>query len=201
MKYYFILIFIGICYCSCFGQSLEIMTGNERIFADVQWLKFINSKKHWSVFSRTRATVDYDNNTDLFTGAYLNYTFGNGLGGSLVGKIANSGGGLDAGAHIFKSKKDWMLFGLASVSLKNELEYSWFSIFRFTPNINNRLKLYSSLELFNLLKRKNHLISVQRIRIGLEYRKFQFGIAGNLTEIGENWITQSNIGGFIRRSF
>ena len=28
-----------------FGQSLELMVGHERLFADVQWLKFIDDKK------------------------------------------------------------------------------------------------------------------------------------------------------------
>ena len=182
------------------GQSLEIMVGNERIFADVQWLKFIDSQKQWSLFSRTRATVDYENQTNLFSGAYLNYTLKNGLGASLVGKIGNSGGA-DAGFHIFKAKRDWMLFGLASVGLKNELEYSWFSIFRYTPKIKDHWKFYSSLELFTLLRKENHLVSIQRIRLGFDYRQFQFGVAGNFSESGNDWISFSNIGGFVRKSF
>ncbi|PHN02576.1 hypothetical protein [Flavilitoribacter nigricans] len=200
MRYFFIITLSG--YCSTvFAQSLELMVGHEQIFADAQWLKFWDNKNHWSVFSRTRATVDYDNQTNLFTGAYLNYTFKNGLGSSLVGKIGNNSGGADIGIHIFKSKKNWMLFGLASIGLKNELEYSWFSIFRLTPRINGQWKFYSSLELFNLFGKENHLLSVQRIRLGLDYQQFQFGIAGNFTEIGEDWMGSSNIGGFIRKSF
>ena len=201
MRYFFIIALIGLYCTTSFGQSLEIMVGHERIFVDAQWLKFMNNKNQWSLFSRTRATIDYDNQTNLFTGAYLNYTFKNGLGSSLVGKIGNNGGGADAGVHIFKSKNNWMLFGLASISLKNELEYSWFSIFRFTPQINDQWKFYSSLELFNLFGKENHLVSVQRIRLGLDYQQFQFGIAGNFTEIGEDWTGNSNVGGFIRKSF
>ena len=53
-----------------FAQSLEIMAGDQRIFADVQWLKFIDTPKQWSIFSRTRATVDYENQTNLFSGAF-----------------------------------------------------------------------------------------------------------------------------------
>lgn len=201
MKIYLILAFIVLGYRPCFGQSLEIMAGHERIFADAQWLKFMDTKKHWSVFSRTRATLDYDNQSNLFSGAYLNYTFDTGLGGSLVGKIGNNGGGADAGIHIFKAKSNWMLFGLASIGLKNQLEYSWFSIFRFTPSMNERWKFYSSLELFNLFGKESHLLSVQRLRLGFDYQQFQFGIAANFTEFGKDWTSQSNIGGFIRKSF
>lgn len=94
-----------------------------------------------------------------------------------------------------------MLFGLASVGLKKELEYSWFSILRFTPKINEKWKVYTSLELFNLFGKENHLVSVQRLRLGLDYQKFQFGAAANFTELGENWIGRSNVGVFIRKSF
>ena len=177
------------------------MPGHEHIFADIQWLKFMDDKMRWSVFSRTRATVDYSNQSDLFTGAYLNYTSKNGLGASFVGKIAGNGGGADAGLHIFKARDNWMLFGLASAGLKNELEYSWFSIFRFTPKISENIRLYSSLELFHLFARENHLVSVQRIRLGLDYQKFQFGLGANFTEVGRDWTSQQNVGGFLRRSF
>lgn len=62
------------------AQSLELMPGTENLFVDAQWLKSVDQSTRWSIFSRTRATVDYDNNTDLFTGAYLNYTTKSGLG-------------------------------------------------------------------------------------------------------------------------
>jgi len=145
--------------------------------------------------------VDYENQTDLFSGAYINYTLPSGIGGSLVGKIRSSGGGADIGIHIFKAKSNWMLFGLASVGLKEGFEYSWFSIFRFTPQIRVQFKVYSSLELFTLFGRTDHLGSVQRIRLGLDYQGFQFGAASNFTLIGNDWNAQSNIGGFVRKNF
>ncbi len=175
------------------------MVGDKRIFTDIQWLKFIDTERHWSLFSRTRATVDYDNQTNLFSGAYLNYTLNNGLGGSIVGKIGNSGGGADVGVHVFKATSNWMLFGLASIGLKNKLEYSWFSICKFTPKINEKWMVYTSLELFNLFGREGHLVSVQRLRLGLDYQKFQFGAAVNFMELGKRWTQNSNVGIFIRK--
>lgn len=195
------VIFLMLISMPCLSQSLEIMAGHERIFVDAQWLKFIDTTYNWSLFSRTRSTVDYDNQTDLFSGAYLNYTLSNGVGGSLVGKIGNSGAGADVGVHIFKAKSNWMLFGLASVGLKNDLEYSWFSILRFSPTINEKWRLYTSLELFSLFGSVTHLISVQRLRLGLDDQRIQWGVAANFTEFGKDWTSDSNIGVFIRKSF
>lgn len=183
------------------AQSLEFMAGHKRLFADMQWLRFLDNQHHWSVFCRSRATVDYNNNTDLFTGAYINYTTKSGLGASIVGKITSTEGAIDAGLHIFKVKSDWMLFGLASLGLKSDLEYSWFSILRYTPKVGARCRLYTSLELFFLFQKNRHVYSVQRLRVGLDWQGLQFGLANNLTEFGKAWQTDNNFGGFVRKVF
>ncbi len=183
------------------GQSLEVMPGNERLFMDVQWLEPLGEDIRWSVFSRTRATVDYDENTNLFSGAYLNRTTKSGIGVSLVGKIATSGAGADIGPHIFKAKEKWMLFGLASVGIQKDLEYSWFSIFRFTPKLNDSWKVYSSFELFTLMNEGGHVLSVQRIRLGLDKSGYQFGFANNSSDKGKGFKPDNNFGVFLRRLF
>lgn len=202
MKKPFLILLLVLTWCSYVqAQSLELMAGNQRIFVDAQWLKPIDTELQWSIFSRTRATVDYDNNTNLFTGTYFNYTTKIGLGGSVVGKIGNNGAGVDAGVHIFKNKKNWMLFGLASVGLKSKLEYSWFSIFRFTPKIGANWKLYTSLELFSLFDKNGSVFNVQRVRLGLDRKGYQFGLASNLSETVNPLVFDNNFGVFIRKSF
>jgi len=183
------------------AQSLEVMVGHERVFVDSQWFRYLSDQRRWSIFSRTRATVDYDNNTDLFTGAYLNYTTTGGIGGSLIGRIGQTGGGADAGIHYLKVSKDWSNFALVSAGLKDHLEYSWFSISRYTPNLTPRTKLYTSLELFSLFRQGNHLASVQRLRVGLQIGQAAFGAALNFAEVGAEWSGSNNLGGFFRKSF
>lgn len=184
------------------AQSIEIMPGNEHVFADLQWLKPFDKAHHWSLFSRTRMTVYWDNRANLFSGAYLNYTTKRGIGASLVGKVSQtSGAGADAGAHIFKSKPSWMLFGLATVGLKEQLEYSWFSILRFTPKINERWRWYTSLELFHLFNKNGHAFSVERVRVGVDWQGYQFGLAANLQQVGTGFIGSENWGGFVRKAF
>ena len=133
------------------AQSVEIMGGNQRLFVDVQWLKPLDTNYRGSIFSRTRATLDYEGNSNVFLGLYGNYTSKIGLGASLVGRISSSGNGADVGIHLFKQNKDWLLFALASAGFNTEgaLEYSWFSITRFTPVIKGDWKAYISLELFS----------------------------------------------------
>jgi len=203
MKTYFILFLLLISGVHVFGQSLEIMPGTERVFVDVQWLEFFEEDQKWSLFSRSRATTDYEENTNLFTGGYLNYTTKSGLGATILGRISSLGAGSDAGIHLFKANNRMMLYALASIGLSSELSYSWFSIFRFTPSLSDKMNVYSSLELFSNFGEEGHLASVQRIRLGLANKSgFQFGLGLNLSGLGKNYQnTDSNPGVFLRKQF
>ena len=183
------------------GQSLEIMPGTERIFLDVQYLKFFDEGRKFSLFSRTRATAEYDGaSNDIFTGAYLNYTNSTGFGATILGRIASRNAGIDGGIHFFKARPNWMIFALTSIQINDELLYSWFSILRYTPALNKSAKLYLGLELFTAMGSEGHLSSVQRLRVGIDHRGFQFGLALNMTE-SRFAETDINPGIFIRKQF
>ncbi len=185
-----------------FSQSLELMPGTERVFVDAQWLKPIDKEFKWSLFSRSRATVDYSENANLFTGAYLNYTTNSGLGGTVVGRISSLSSGGDVGVHYFKMNDNIVFYGLLSVELASEFSYSWFSIFRYLPQLNDKWRLYSSLELFSNFNESGHVASVQRLRLGLDIDGNQFGLGLNLSGFGENYDqTDSNPGLFVRKQF
>ncbi|MDW3192445.1 MAG: hypothetical protein R8G66_08770 [Cytophagales bacterium] len=184
------------------SQSLELMPGTERIFVDAQWFSTFDEDRKWSLFSRSRATTDYDENTNLFTGAYLNYTLKSGIGGTILGRISNAGAGSDVGIHLFKANGTWMIYALAFIGLSGDLSYGWFSILRYTPAINDNWLLYTSLELFSNFGESGHVASVQRMRVGLSRGGYQFGFGLNLSGIGQSYNqTDSNPGVFIRKQF
>ncbi|MEM6630321.1 MAG: hypothetical protein AAF694_11655 [Bacteroidota bacterium] len=183
------------------SQSLELMPGTERIFADVQWFKPLDEQYQWTVFSRTRLTVDYEENTDLFSGAYLNFTTKSGIGGTILGRISSFTAGADAGIHYYKGTSTLTLFALASINLSEELGYSWFSILRITPALSENWDFYGSLELFSSFNENGHSFSVQRIRGGLQRGQYQFGLAINVSEVGSDFFTEANPGVFVRREF
>lgn len=183
------------------AQSFELMSGVERVFVDVQYLKHFDVNKKISLFTRTRATAEYsEHNTNLFTGAYLNYTNKFGFGGSVIGRVSSTGAGIDAGVHYFKASKTFVIYALPSININNELLYSWFSIIRYTPTINQDWKLYTSLELFSAFGEIGHLNSIERIRFGVNKKGYKFGLAINLNQSRFS-DTDINSGVFIRKQF
>lgn len=197
---FLLLVFLGAIRLG--GQSIELMPGTERVFADVQWLKPFDDEFRWSIFSRSRVTVDYNENTDLFTGAYLNYTTTSGFGGTVLGKVSSNGAGGDAGVHFFKARRLLLVYALVSVGLESDPSWSWFSIVRYRPELSKNWKLYTSLELFTALGSEGHRGSVQRLRLGLDRKTWQFGLALNLSGRGRDYEqTDANPGVFIRKQF
>lgn len=184
------------------AQSLEIMPGNNRVFADIQWLQPLEPSYQFSLFSRTRATVTYEQQTDVFTGAYLNYTRFKGFGFSLVGRIDNRVGGGDCGLHYFKNQKDWTAFVLLSAALDQADHYSLFSIVRYRPSINEHWKWFSGMELYIAWLRGDHRVSVGRLRAGAEWKGLAFGLGADGVYGGEGvQLVYNNFGIFLRRQF
>jgi len=202
-KNFFLIIFVYLFAFSSKGQSIEFMPGTQNLFTDVQFFKPLLPEDYTvTVFSRTRADIDYNKEGNTFLSLlYLNYTFQPGIGVSLIGKISNVSNGVDAGIHYFKNSKNISLFVAITAQIKKNPGYSWFSIIRFRPPINEKWKWYSSLELFTLVNKNGHLVSSQRIRAGVDINAFQFGIGLNISESGQNWNAQGNPGIFIRREF
>lgn len=196
----FLFLFVGL---SLRSQSLELFPGNRYLFTDVQFLKNFDPAYRLTLFNRSRAQIYYaDEPVNFFSGSYFNYTFKAGLGPSVIGRFNNSGADADVGLHYFKQSKTLTFFGIASLSLTSGGIYSWFSILRYRPPFGEKLKGFFALELFTAMKNADHLVSTQRVRVGLGHRGFQFGLAANLQEVGNGFdFLENNFGGFVRKEF
>lgn len=179
------------------------MPGTQRVFVDVQWLKPLKQNQYdWTLFNRTRFTIEYDNQSDMFSAFYLNYTTKHKFGPSLLGAVSNTNGATVAGGiHFIHNTSDWMLFALISTEFKEVPSQSLFVISRYRPSINEQWKGYFSFELFSAINQGVHRFSLQRIRAGLERAKWQFGGALNLSQAGKDFTGFANPGVFVRKEF
>lgn len=185
------------------AQSLEIMAGNNGLFADVQYFKpLFGPNYRFSIFSRTRGTLSYANKANIQSAAYFNYTSKYGVGASVIGSLSSSNGGSGAaGINYFKVHKWLTAFVLTAVEIEKDPRYSFFAIFRMQPVLKGDWKLYSSIELYSLVGSTGHLASVQRVRLGVDWKKLQFGPAANISELGPKGVYAGNYGFFVRREF
>lgn len=73
------------------------------------------------------------------------------------------------------------------------------TILQYKPEINDRIKLYTRLQMLNLFDAGGNIKSYQWFRLGLEVKGTQFGLAADLDEYGPNPSVTGNFGVFIRK--
>ena len=209
MKVQLLTLVVSLCFhTSLFSQAVEFYGGHKRSGVDILWYRFIQNKTHENTpflfFSRNRASVDYENPFGAFGSvSALSYNLKNGLGFVGVGTILNSGFIGKIGLQLYKQKGDFMFFGWAVADLKNAGNIDVFGLFRYTPKINEKLKLFTQMELFPVFSpsQKNWNLT-QRFRLGLKYNKYAFGLMADFNQVGKSsFQTTQNVGAFIRHDF
>lgn len=191
------------------SQSIEIMPGNNFVFADIQLLQPLVENYRTSIFNRSYIRAFYEkapDRLDYLSATYFNVTSDIGLGGSLIGRFNKDGFTTDAGVHFLGQFKAITLILVPSFNLENTDIRIVFGTLRFRPAINETIKLYSSFENTSVYLVTDHLTSTQRMRLGLEYSGFQMGFAANMSQLSSPFLPElfwyhENYGVFVRKEF
>jgi hypothetical protein len=186
------------------GQSIpvEVFVGHERTRLDMLWFRPFAKESHWLFFNRNVASVDHSNRTSFGSIAAVSYNLKMGLGAVVNATFNNGGAFPKAGLQYARRKGHFTLFGWVVVETLKDPDLDLFLLTRFEPPINEKLRVFSQLELFTVLNADGHVQSTQRIRLGLGWRAWQFGPAADLTTAGtDSPFTTTNLGGFLRHEF
>jgi hypothetical protein len=119
----------------------------------------------------------------------------------ITGGVAYSKGGFDPTAglqYVYSSKKLLFLFA-PRVNIESNPSYDVMTILQYKPQINDKVKLYTRFQALNLFDSDGNIRSYQWMRLGLEVKGVQFGLAANLDEYGPNPSVESNFGVFLRK--
>lgn len=194
---------------------VEIFGGYKKTTIDVIFFRYFkNSEKENSrflFFNRNRASVDYKqtSTTNLpafgFTEAIsYNHPKLKGFAPVFVAQIFNNGVFPKAGIQYFYRKKDVTFFSwLVSETLRTP-QIDFFVLARYEPKLSSTLNLFAQLELVNGFPtdaNANHNF-IQRTRLGLRIREWQFGLGADFNEFGKDTFTNTNnVGAFLRHEF
>jgi hypothetical protein len=194
---------------------VEVVAGNKKASFDLMFFKFFKNKEEQNskflFFSRTRSTVDYKMTSTSYLPAFglteavsYNHPALKGFAPVAVAQLLNRGVFPKAGIQYAHQQQHFTVFTwMVSETLKAPaLDY--FLLLRYTPKLNARLNLYTQFESNNSVPTKAaaNYSFIQRLRIGLMIKRFQFGAAADFTQTGnKTFTTASNIGGFVRYEF
>lgn len=194
---------------------VELFAGHKRATADILFFRFFKNRNGqqspWLFFNRNRASVDYtitpSNNLPQFgftEAISFNYKKLNGVAPVAVAAILNRGIFPKAGIQFARSGKNATLFSWVVCDLLKQPNIDWFFLGRYTPKISKTLHLFTQAELVNAFPTavKNNYNFIQRVRLGLKTKRYQFGLGGDFTATGRGHLTTTqNMGVFIRHEF
>jgi hypothetical protein len=183
---------------------IELVLGNKRIGLQSIINKNLPESKRFSFFSVTNLESDYSQNAeglDFINNSQISFEIYKGFGvssGTNINKVTGLSPTLGL-QYVFANPK-WLFVLTPNLIFSSGNTASFLSIIEYKPKLTDQLKLYSRVQgLYNHnIKSSSHERSYLQLRIGLEYKKYQFGLASNLDYFGPNHSFRDNYGVFVR---
>lgn len=193
---------------------VEVFTGQHRTTLDVMFFRFFKGSNEkpskFLLFNRNRAGIhrDMSPTSNLpqfgFTEALsFNHPKLKGVAPVYVVQIFNSGVYSKAGIQYVMLREKFTLFSWLVAETAKHPVIDHYLLFRYTPDIGHSLKLFSQIESLSTFPSDTDQYSFsQRMRLGLDWQGFQFGLGSDLTEnSGYSDPFSSNTGLFLRYDF
>jgi hypothetical protein len=180
---------------------IELMMGNQYGAVNLAFSKNFSETSRFGFFHMNTLQFDYnedEKNSFILQDLLYVETFRN---LRVAGGVAYTKGGFVPTAglqYVFAGRKFLFLFA-PRVNIESDPSYDFMTIVQYKPAINDHLKLYTRLQLLNVFDAAGNIRSYQWLRLGLEAKGIQFGLAANLDEYGPNPSVESNFGLFVRK--
>lgn len=194
---------------------VEAFAGDKKATFDALFFRYFRNAREepskFLFFSRTRASVDYKitKTTNLpafgLTEAFsYNAPKLKGFAPVAVVQVLNRGVFAKAGIQYVLIQPTVTLFSWIVSETDREPVLDHFILFRYTPALGGKLRLFAQLETLSAFPTVStaSINLVQRFRLGLSTRFFQFGGGVDLTESGRTEFSGTqNTGLFLRYDF
>ncbi len=184
---------------------IEIFAGDDYLQTNLVFTRSFFQQSKFGLLNVSAFDAYYEDgkrNTSVMV-TEVNYSIVKGIGIG-VGMTYNSVSGLapTLGASYNNFGKRHGITLAPAVSFSSNTSFRIIFNLAYKPKLNEHLNLYLSSN--NLLTYRfdgDHIRGFQKLRLGLDYKTFQFGFGVNFDQFGVMKISSSNIGGFVRKEF
>ena len=188
---------------SLYAQPIpvELMSGHKFTSVDVSLSKSFTKDSRLGFFHMNTLVIDYNDKSEnsFILQDLLTYQLVKNLkivGGAFYGM---PGFNTTVGFQYYYPGKNFSLLFAPRINITEEPSYDFMTILQYKTGISDNTKLVTRLKLLNLFDANQHIKSYQWLRVGLEMKGTQFGLAFDFDEYGPDPSVQYNFGLFIRR--
>ncbi|WP_299364046.1 hypothetical protein [Winogradskyella sp.] len=199
-KSIFLSCILSVSFQISYGQtSIETFSSEDNFIVEAWWYKVIEANPKFNVFSLNEAIHNYGIEETFF----MNYT--------IVGYEISKGFGPVAGARFLSDR----VSGLAGIQyayytpiffittnitgeLRSNPLFEWYTLLQYRPKLTEKLKLFAQFQNAMNFDESGNDFSLQRLRVGLDFKWLQAGFALNTTQTGKDWDFDAEPGLFLR---
>ena len=199
----------SLCYAGAYAQVLpvELMLGNEYISYQHFVSKPFEKDSRFGLVHIANILVKYNPKTEenskpneVMNQAYISMRVSGSFSVLLGGFYSNATDfNASAAFQFIKQYKHIFILLAPRVDLKNNGSYEMFGIIEYRPKIYKEINLYTRFQGMTNLGPYKHNRSYQQFRLGLDIKRFQFGLGINIDEYGAEPEVLTNAGVFIRK--
>jgi hypothetical protein len=183
---------------------IELVLGNNRIGLQSIINKNLPENNRFTFFSVTNFESElsqYANGLDFINNSQISYEIYKGFALSTGGNFTKvTGLSPTMGLQYVFANPSWLFVATPNLIFTTGTTASILAILEYKPTLTNQLTLYSRIQcLYNHnFKSSTHKRSYVQIRMGIEYKKYQFGLASNIDYFGPDKSFKENYGVFMR---
>lgn len=137
--------------------------------------------------------------TEIMTQSYLTLSLGKNVKLGL-GTFYASAPGFSPSLNVqfMQKKSNWMWIIVPRIDLKEKPSYDVMTMLEYRPQLTQTLKLYSRIQLMENFTGTTHNRGYNHIRVGIDVKKIQLGLASGLESYGKKYECWENYGLFFR---
>ncbi|BFP39470.1 hypothetical protein FGF1_03150 [Flavobacteriaceae bacterium GF1] len=210
------VIFIFILLINCIpvkGQNIaEVFANNQNVSHEIWLGGALTDSTQLGFFNYTRFRLDYESSeaNEFLSYSTINYELMNGFGLFGGAYVLDNEFYPVVGMSYFVQTENWLVNAFPSLEFRDDPNVELFLFFQFHPKISKELRLFSQLIINSNFDFDQHNFSEQNLRVGLDYRSFQFGIGLDSSQVEvqngavPNTTTTDfniNLGVFLRKEF
>ena len=203
MKFFLPILFLFVLSKACIAQTtLETFFATEEMTVESWFFRPLTKDYKLGIFSLNDATIDYQSEEANFVSyTVVGYDIWKGFGPVLGSRFFSSRASAMAGLQWSKSNENLLIVSNFTTEIRNEPYYELFLLTQYRIPLNNHIGLFSQFQTSTNFNSKIHDFSFQRLRIGLDWNIYQFGLGSNTYQLGKDRNFESDFGFFIRLEF
>jgi len=200
-----VCIFLHIRLVSCWAQiPVELTTGHSSYYYQHSFAAKFNAEKPFGFFHVSTILIPYDTDrgNEIMSQSYISYALNN-RWSSGIGSIYTPMDRVRPTIFLqyFKKERETSIMLFSRSDLWDDPSLEFVGSIEYNGKRKRDLNVYARLQLQTIWNLSQHLRSTQFLRLGINLREVQFGLAANFDQYGSTAKFYSNIGLFVRKEF